>query len=258
MTRTIPQVRTQAQGTVPQELLERARQKVEHLCARAPEPVISARVRLTQMASPSASRPAIAQANLDVGGRPVRAQAGAATMTEAIDLLEDRLSERLGRVARHWEAIRGGQPRPHEWRHNAEPTQRPAYYPRPAEDRQVIRHKAYELATATPDEAAFDMEALDYDFHLFTDTATEQDSVIYRHGDAYRMAQLDPRPPREPLAIELTVSPQPAPRLNVDQATERLEETGLPFVFFADERTGRGNLLYHRYDGHYGLITPAG
>jgi hypothetical protein len=27
-------------------------------------------------------------------------------------------------------------------------------------------------------------------------------------------------------------------------------------VFFADETTGRGNVLYHRYDGHYGLITP--
>ncbi|WP_157536105.1 hypothetical protein [Kitasatospora mediocidica] len=25
----------------------------------------------------------------------------------------------------------------------------------------------------------------------------------------------------------------------------------------ADAATGRGNVLYHRYDGHYGLITPA-
>ncbi len=28
-------------------------------------------------------------------------------------------------------------------------------------------------------------------------------------------------------------------------------------MLFADDTTRRGNVLYHRYDGHYGLITPA-
>lgn len=27
-------------------------------------------------------------------------------------------------------------------------------------------------------------------------------------------------------------------------------------MFYADEFTGRGSVLYHRYDGHYGPITP--
>jgi Sigma 54 modulation/S30EA ribosomal protein C terminus len=30
---------------------------------------------------------------------------------------------------------------------------------------------------------------------------------------------------------------------------------GQPFVFFVDPETGRARLLYHRYDGHYGLIA---
>ena len=30
-----------------------------------------------------------------------------------------------------------------------------------------------------------------------------------------------------------------------------------PFLFFRRATQGRGALLYHRYDGHYGLITPA-
>lgn len=256
MTRTIPQVKVQSGGSVPQEMQDRARQKIEHLSGRAPEPVLAARVRLTMGADPA--RPALAQANLDVGGRTVRVQTAAATMSEAVDVLEDRLAERLRRVARHWEAVRGGQPRPNEWRRNSEPAHRPAYYPRPPEDRQVIRHKAYELSSATPDEAAFDMESLDYDFHLFTDTATGQDSVLYRHADAYRLAQLAPEPRRDTPAIDMTVSPHPAPSLTVQEAIDRLETTGLPFVFFADASTGRGNVLYHRYDGHYGLITPAG
>jgi hypothetical protein len=31
-----------------------------------------------------------------------------------------------------------------------------------------------------------------------------------------------------------------------------------PFLFFRDRERDRGALLYHRYDGHYGLIAPSG
>ena len=30
-----------------------------------------------------------------------------------------------------------------------------------------------------------------------------------------------------------------------------------PFLLFRNADTGRGNVLYRRYDGHYGLVTPA-
>jgi hypothetical protein len=43
----------------------------------------------------------------------------------------------------------------------------------------------------------------------------------------------------------------------VQQATQRLDDGGEPFVFFANAMTGRGNVVYRRYDGNYGLITPA-
>ncbi|MFD0508205.1 sigma 54 modulation/S30EA ribosomal C-terminal domain-containing protein [Streptomyces chiangmaiensis] len=46
--------------------------------------------------------------------------------------------------------------------------------------------------------------------------------------------------------------------MNLDEAKQRLDITGSPFVFYADDTTGRGNILYHRYDGHYGRISPAG
>jgi Sigma 54 modulation/S30EA ribosomal protein C terminus len=39
-------------------------------------------------------------------------------------------------------------------------------------------------------------------------------------------------------------------------AAIRLEAAGQPFLFFVNAETGRGNLIYHRYDGHYGLIAP--
>ena len=46
-------------------------------------------------------------------------------------------------------------------------------------------------------------------------------------------------------------------RLTLVRGTARLEALGQPFLFFLSSETGRGNLIYHRYDGHYGLIEPA-
>ena len=55
----------------------------------------------------------------------------------------------------------------------------------------------------------------------------------------------------------ITISEHPAPRLAVHEAIARLEALGQPFLFFVNSQTSRGNLIYHRYNGHYGLITPA-
>jgi ribosome-associated translation inhibitor RaiA len=250
----------EAQGQMPPDSADYARAKVLALVGEMREPVLYARVKLTAMANPAMEQPAIAQANLDVNGRPARAHVTAESMHKAIDLLQDRLTARLARLDEHWEARRGRMPaaEPHEWRHGNEPTHRRDYYPRPVEERRIVRHKSFALSRETPDEAAFDMEAMDYDFQLFTDAGSGEDSVLYRTApDNYRLAQLHPRPDLlGPVAVPLTVSEIPAPRLSTAEAENRLDITGFPFVFFADEATGRGNILYHRYDGHYGLITP--
>ncbi|MGY2063251.1 sigma 54 modulation/S30EA ribosomal C-terminal domain-containing protein, partial [Nocardia gipuzkoensis] len=52
------------------------------------------------------------------------------------------------------------------------------------------------------------------------------------------------------------VNPRPAMALNEDEAVDRLGEHGLPFLFYTDPGTGRGNLLYRRYDANMGLTTP--
>ena len=150
---------------------------------------------------------------------------------------------------------------PHEWRHQSEPTHRPGYFPRPVDERRVIRRKSFTLAPCTVDEAAVEMDLLDYDFHLFTEKGTGFAGVLYRAGPTgYRLALVIPASPDQlaPFELPLTISPQPAPCLTVEQATERLGLLGLPFLFFIDAAQGRASVLYHRYDGHYGLITPAG
>jgi len=106
--------------------------------------------------------------------------------------------------------------------------------------------------------AAADAELMDYDFHLFTERSTGEDSVIYRTADGYRPALAHARNGL-PGTVDpsITVSKMPAPRLSVTEAAARLEAAGQSFLFFVNAGTGRGNLIYHRYDGNYGLIAPA-
>jgi Sigma 54 modulation/S30EA ribosomal protein C terminus/Sigma 54 modulation protein / S30EA ribosomal protein len=254
-------VQTEVRGDVPKAAAELAAAKVRSLQRVAPGPVLFARVTLTMAADPAVERPATARANLDLNGRLIRAQAVAVTWHEAVERMSDRLRARLERAARNRAAIRGSKPgpQPHEWRHGSIPMPRRPYFPRVPEERAIIRRTSYGLARQTPGEAAADLELLGYDFHLFIDEATGQDSVIYRADGGYRTAQARQVAGRPgPVGASITVSGRPVPGLAPAVAAGRLEALGQPFVFFVNSETGRGSLIYHRYDGHYGLITPAG
>ncbi|MFD8496049.1 HPF/RaiA family ribosome-associated protein [Amycolatopsis sp. NPDC059657] len=259
---TTPDVQVTTRGELPPGSAEYATKKIGKRLRFAHRPVLAVRVRLSRHGDPAVDRPVVAQANLDVDGRPVRAQAVGATATESIDRLDDKVRHLLERAALHWEARRGGRPAPgaHEWRHGSVPARRPEYFPRPETEREIIRHKSYSLHRRTVDEAAFDMHLLDYEFHLFTEAGTGQDSVLYHAGQTlHRLAQLTPPGPHQlaPFKLALTISQQPAPLLSTAESVDRLALTGLPFLFFLDAERGRGSVLYHRYDGHYGLITPS-
>lgn len=84
-----------------------ARAKVLDLVRYSREPVLHVRVTLAHAPDPAVTLCFRAQATLDLNGRPVRAEAAAATPTEAIDLMQDRLRRRMAQAARHWEARRG-------------------------------------------------------------------------------------------------------------------------------------------------------
>lgn len=260
MATTTTDVHVQTRGTVLGDEVAYAREKVAAALRHAPFPVLHVRAKLTFLPDPSLERPAVAQVNVDLEGRAVRVQAAAPTVQEAVDEVHDRLRDRLERASADWEAIRGRRtvPAPRSWRHDSLPSSRPDFFPRPAEDREVLRHKAFTLSRMTVEEAAWDMQMLGYDFHLFTEEGSGEDCVLHRVGDALRLSQVHPHPERvTPGEVPFTVSTQPAPVLTVEQAVERLDLTGWPFVLFADARTGRGAVLYHRYDGHLGLIVPS-
>jgi hypothetical protein len=247
---------------VASEVAEYARTKIGGLARYAHGPVLHARVRLSHHRDPVGRTPVIGQANIDVGGRLVRAQVQAHTAREAVDLLDAKLRHRLERVAEHWEARRGRVTTRAsiEWHHDSEPTLRPNCYPRPAEQRRIIRRKSFSMTAETVDEAITEMEVLGYDFHLFTERGSGATSVVYRGGPSgYRLALLTPEliGQLSPYERSVVVSPHPAPCLTDAEATKRLNLLDTPFLFFIDAAEGRACVLYRRYDGHYGLITPA-
>lgn len=239
-----------------------ARRKIGELGRFTHRPVLHARVRLTKHDDPAVERPVVAQANLDVNGRPVRAQVEGVNAREAIDHLAARLRIQLARIAEHWKARRGKVPVEslHESRHESEVSRRASFFPRPPDKRRIMRRKSFTTAPCTVDEAAFEMEMLDYGFHLFTEKGTGFAAVLYRGGPTgYRLALVAPAPVDQlsPFERAVTISPQPVPCLTQEQAVERLGLLGLPFLFYIDAAEGRASVLYHRYDGHYGLITPS-
>lgn len=262
---TIP-IEVQTPPDRPKDIAEYAERKIRGLFRYSHQPVLGARIRLSRSGNPALSSPFIAKATLDVNGRPLCAQVAAPTAREAVDRLRERLRQRMdhslgrGRSNQEQHRARHASDLPGQWRHGDPPAHRPPYFPRPPEQRQIIRHKSVTLARTGVDEAASDMEAMDFDFHLFTESGSGQDSVLYRAGPTgYRLAQIVPMPEGlAPHGLPLSMSAQPAPLLSTEEAVERMGYLNEPFLFYLDGERGRAALLYRRYDGHYGLITPAG
>ena len=236
-----PTVQVTTRGAVPHRQVEYARRKLAAVAGYTRQPVRSVTAVLEVSADPAREWPSMVEATLDVDGTPVRAHVAAPLLHEAIDLLEDRLRRQLvqlqdrSRTRHRWTRVVDE----HEWRHGAAAAVRGEYYPRPAEEREVIRRKTFALGPMTLDEAAFDMELLGHEFYLFTDVVTGEAAVVH---------SLEPGP---------YVHEGPAQRLSEAQAIERLDVGGEPFVFFQESADAPARVLYRRYDGHYGLITAA-
>jgi ribosome-associated translation inhibitor RaiA len=249
-----PPVQVQVIGDNTPEIAEYADRRIREAFGDSRLPILHARVRVTRHTNPARARPVVAQANLDVNGRLVRAQYRAQTAYEAIDLLHDRLRRRL-----HDLLQRPGDPAAMgTWRAPAEDTGVGDGTPSlPPARREIVRHKTVTPLRQSVTEAAEFMDDMSYDFHLFTESDSGQDSVLYRSTTGYRLAQLDPPP--QPSATQsgtVTVSDQPASRMSVPEAVERMNVWTQPFLFFRNSENDRGALLYLRHDGHYGLITP--
>ena len=233
-----------------------AHDKVMHLVGLVAGPVLYAKVDLVQHADPAREQPAFAKAELDVNGRLVRAHATDRTLRAAIDGLEARLRQRIERVghlesASHLRHRDGGS-----WRHGDAPTLQQAYFPRPVEEREILRRKTFALGELTPEDAAVELERLDHNFYLFHNAETGQDNVMRRVVEGgYELLEPDPYSSLDEDSGAIVSSPVQPSVMTTEDAIELLDLGEEPFVFFFDTVSRRGRVVYRRYDGHYGLIT---
>lgn len=238
-----------------------AEEKLLGLGKVAPRPIIKARLKLTMQETPHIATPAIAQANFDIAdGHFVRIRIEAGTIREAADLLVDRAGRKLRRIGDKYESRRHSNG--DAWHHGDAPSARPTYYPRDPEERELVRRKSIGTAESTIDEAAWDMSQLDYDFYVFVDVESGGGALLFHKagGEELALRYADGAPDEAPKYASLVkdIDPAPAPAISADQAFASLEEGNLPFVFFKDTETGEPSVAYHRYDGHYGLLTARG
>jgi len=194
--------------------------------------------------------PVVVQVNLIVGDTPARVQAVPPDRDE-MPAAVARLDRQIERLSARW--------RPRPWPDRTRRTLTGAG------DGVINRRKEYELLRGAPMQAVMVMDAMDYDVHLFTDAETGEDAVVYRAGPSgLRLArQRRMCPPGSSLStssqvVPLIVNPHATPNLNEAAAVEQVRDNGAPFLFFTDAATGRGRLLYRRYDGDFGLIAPIG
>jgi hypothetical protein len=199
-------------------------------------------VRLRLSGAPGPGGPPLVQINLTVRGRPARIQVPGPTADRAIASAASRLDCQLDRLTGEWRVWSWPDP------------QRPALGV-PARS-PVTRHKPSTLERCDPGRAATVLGAMDYDAHLFTDRDSGEDAIVFRCGPAgLRLARQRSMHPPADGADSMTVSPHRVPTLRVYEAVRWLAGGWLPFLFFTDSGSGRGRLLYRRYDGGLGLIT---
>ncbi|WP_328477963.1 sigma 54 modulation/S30EA ribosomal C-terminal domain-containing protein [Actinoplanes sp. NBC_00393] len=247
-------------GAVTPDEAERVRDVVGPEIAAIGHPVEQARVRLTRYAGRSLPMLVVAQVNVVVADRMVRAQLSAPSAEEAIDGAAAGLRWRLNRLGRRLAAERSGDISLSHggWRPVCLPTPSGLLISR-NRPRKLVRSKSCRLAVQDPDAAAFTMELRDYSFHLFADDTTGAESVLYRGGPTgYRLLRTTVGPDPVSTTVPLSVRGWPAPRMRVAQAVETLDANpARSFVFFTDPSNGRGRVLYRRYDGDFALLSPA-
>jgi sigma 54 modulation/S30EA-like ribosomal protein len=201
-----------------------------------------AHVRLDGANGPDGPR--LVQVNLTVSGAPARTQVAGSSMLTAISRAAVRLDRQIRRLTIAWE--------PWPW---PDPERRCLAMPG---EGNIARLKTFRLHIVTPGQAVAILNAMDYDAHLFTDSETGEDAVVYRAGPTglCLARQCTKRPPSMPSVLPLTIDPGRPRTLTPAQAAARLAAGQLPFVFYIDDVTRRGTLLYRRYDGDLGLIAP--
>ncbi|NBM19210.1 hypothetical protein [Streptomyces sp. GC420] len=111
---TATAVRLRIDGEVDEQTVAYARRKVDAVVTRPGLPAVTGEVRLAKAAAHHVAQPWTAAAELSAGGRTVVVNAQAATGSEVVDELQDRMRRQLEKAA-HAHPDRRNAPAP-PWR----------------------------------------------------------------------------------------------------------------------------------------------
>jgi len=254
------EVEIAARGEVSEDSRALAAEKIGGLDRYVNANFLRARVVLTEEANPRIERSARAEGEILLDGTMVRARVASYDMQTAVDQLAQRLERQLRSFVerRVTERDRGSAREAGEWRHGDRGETRPEYFPRPVEEREVVRHKTIAVGEMDAVEAAAEMEMLDHDFYLYREVDPQVDAVVYRRDDG-RTGVIGPAttgwsgPDEDGIVREESRGPEPR---DLDDVIAEMNELSHRFLYFIDGPSGRGRVIYLRYDGHYGLIEP--
>jgi ribosomal subunit interface protein len=254
-------VEVTVRGEVSWAAKQAARDKIARLENSVDLPVLGARVVLTQERNPRIARPARAEGELNLNGNVVRGHVAAETMVASVDSLYEHLQRQLRSlvdrlVTRHRTPTRVEAG---EWRHGSWSQARPDYFPRPISERSLVRRKTFALGPMSVAEAASDLQALDHEFFLFVDEETGADSVIFRRDDGL-LGVIEPREATNIRAIDqgpVWQASRFSEPTDLSDAIAEMDALSHRFLYFVNAQTSRANVIYLRYDGHYGLVEPS-
>ena len=237
------QVQVLVTGTVPVSIQEEASRAVSAAFQRADVRPADIRLRLTWHPD-DRPRPAVAQVNAEVHGSALRAQVSTGDLDTLAGAAVDRTHAQLAVLGQDW-SPRVGPQEAKAW---------PSRDTRPSGERELVRVKSFSLDRLTSREAARQMDAMDYNFHLHANAETGEGCMVYRIGPTgYRVstpnAHLGPPAGMTP---PLTWQPKLLYRFTEGEAREYLDRIDLPFVYFYEGAVAK--VMYRRFDGHYGLI----
>jgi ribosome-associated translation inhibitor RaiA len=268
-------VEVTARGEVSERARQLAREKVGSLDAVVKGPVLAARVVLTEAGNRRIPDPSRAEAEIDLQGRLIRARAAAPSMEAAVDAVADRLHQNLRRYVERL-ITRAREPAERsvgEWTHRSR-------YELPAltvasdnEEPEIVRRKSFVSGPISVGHAADALEDLDHEFLLFADVDSGADAVLYWRDDGL-LAVIEPPGVQARQEPGVQVEREPGVQaerergpirernrfsgpITLEAALGEMRLVNHRFLFFENAANGRGNVIYRRYDGDFGLIELA-
>lgn len=235
-------IKIETRGGVADSDVDHLSERLERVLRPVAERIVRVRALMTIHHEHDPGAQARVRVTLDAKGETMRSEVIAPTIRDGISDVEARLHRQIEqRTKRAKNDPRGKAPNPGEWRHGNRSSTRGAGFDRPTDEREIITRKSPTTLRSTLDEARWDRFVLDYDFFLFVDTDTGRDALLTQDEDG---------------GADTLADIVDAPTMCVDDARRWLDQTGRAFHFFRNQENERAAVIYHRYDGHYGLLTP--